>query len=166
MRELKLYEYPVEIDAILEASQDGELTPEQERELNLVLSSLPEKVKSVVAVIRHREMLEERCQSERERLLRLKQVLSRQVQSLKTYLLRCMAHEEVNRVATELGSVSRVVNSRPSITWDDSYGQIPEEFTKTVIETKMDGDKVYRAYVQKRLPPGFVVTLDEHLRVK
>jgi hypothetical protein len=167
MGELKLYQYPEAIDAILAACEGGELTPEQERELDVLLQQdLPAKAASVISAIRHLEMLEERCVSERERLLRIRAVLGRRVTSLRNYVARCMAALGMDRLETELGTISRVANSRPTIRWAWTDREPPEEFTQTKIERRLDGDKVYKAWKAGTLPDGFEVELGESIRIR
>lgn len=161
---LRLYEFPAEIDRILAESEDGELTPEQAAALDLVLGKLQEKVRSVLGVILHLEMLAEGCKDEKDRLASRQRSLSRQVDSLKEYLLRCMADEETARIVTDIGTVSRVPNSRPSIRWAWTDREPPEEFTRTKVE--LDGQKAYEAYKAGTLPEGFDVSLGESLRLR
>jgi hypothetical protein len=164
---LKLYQFPVEMAAILEAAEDGELTQEQSEALDALWEQFPEKLASCVSAIRHQEMLEERCQDEITRLRNLKAVLTNRVKSLKTYVLRCMAAAGVEKVETHRGTVSRCVNPRPSIRWDDSYGDIPPEFRKTEIVVKLDSEAARREHDRTgKLPEGFVIELGEHLRLK
>lgn len=160
---LRLYEFPAEIDRILAESEDGELTPAQESALDRVLGKLQEKVRSVLGVIRHLEMLESGCKDEKDRLAARQRSLARQVDSLKEYLLRCMADEQTAKVVTDIGTVSRVPNSRPSIRWA-WVGDPPPEFTRLKVE--LDGTKAYEAYKAGTLPDGFEVSLGESLRVR
>jgi hypothetical protein len=165
--DLNLYQFPVEMAAILEAAEDGELTQEQSQALDALWEQFPEKLASCVSAIKHQEMLEERCQDEITRLRTVKAVLTNRVNSLKTYVLRCMAAAGVNKVETHLGPVSRCPNSRPAIHWDDSYGDIPPEFRKIEIVTRLNTESAYREYVRHgQLPDGFIVELGEHLRLK
>jgi hypothetical protein len=165
--DLKLYQFPVEMAAILEAAEDGELTKEQSEALDALWEQFPEKLASCVSAIKHQEMLEERCQDEITRLRAVKAVLTNRVNSLKMYVLRCMAAAGVEKVETHLGTVSRCDNSRPAIRWDDSYGEIPSRFRKTEIVVKLDSEAARREYDRTgKLPDGFIVELGEHLRIK
>jgi FtsZ-binding cell division protein ZapB len=162
--EHKLYQFPEAIDRILAESEDGELTPDQAAALDRVLGKLQEKVRSVVGVIRHLEMLADGCKDEKDRLASRQRSLSRQVDSLKEYLLRCMADEETARIVTDIGTVSRVANSRPSIRWAWTDREPPEEFQRVKVE--LDGQKAYEAYKAGTLPDGFLVETGESLRVR
>jgi FtsZ-binding cell division protein ZapB len=163
---LRLYDYPGEIDRILALAEDGELTPELESQLDSALGALQEKVRSTVAVIRHLRTLGESCKEERERLQARERSLSNQAEALERYLLRCMAHEEVSRVVTDIAAVSRVTNSRPSIRWSWVDREIPEPFRKVKEVVSMDGQAALEAYKAGTLPEGFEVELSEHLRIK
>lgn len=163
---LRLYQIPAAIEAILDESQDGELSSDQERQLDAILGEdLPARVKSVIRVIRDGELMDKACGEEKDRITRIRQAAQNRVKSWKEYLLRCMAHAEVKRVATELGVVSRCPNSRPTIRWAFA-GPPPPEFTRTKIVVEIDGDRVYQAYRAGNLPDGFEVILDESLRIR
>jgi hypothetical protein len=164
--DLRLYQYASEIDAVLARAEDGELTPELERELDALLEGVPQKAASVLRVIRHQEMLEEGCQAEITRLRGIKTVLGRRVTSLRSYLCRCMAALGTKKIETEIGTISRVENSRPRITWAWTDREPPADYTRTVIKTEVDPEKVYRAWACGTLPEGFEVERSESLRIR
>jgi FtsZ-binding cell division protein ZapB len=163
---MKLYEYPESIDRILSEAVDGELTPDLERRLDETLQGFQAKVRSVVQVIRHLDMLVAGCKGERERLAERQSYLEKERDSLKRYLLRCMAHEDTRKVVIDLGVVSRVDNSQPSIRWSWSDRDPPEEFVRVKVVKELDGKAAQQAYRDGRLPEGFTVELGEQLRIR
>jgi hypothetical protein len=164
--DLRLYEFPEAIDRILEDLQDGEMKPDQEAELDRLLGALDLKVRSVLGMIRHLDSMEERTKIEKERLARIQKTFARRAESLRTYLARCMAHADIARMVTDIGTVTRATNSRPTIRWAWVNEPIPEEFRRTKIVQELDADKALAAWKAGTLPPGFDVELGESLRIR
>lgn len=163
--DIKLYEYPDEIDRILAEADDGELTPELLDRLDQVMQGLENKTRSVLAAIRSHERQAESCKLERDRLAGRFQGFQKKVDGLYDYLLRCMAHEETRKVVLDIGTISRVANNpNPVWTWKDR--DPPEEFVKRREIVTIDREAVLKAHAEGRLPEGFVIEKKDHIRIR
>lgn len=163
--DMKLYQYPEEIDRILAQAEDGELSSDLLAQLDQVMQGLENKARSTLAAIRHHEALVTSCKAERDRLMVRAHTLQHFVDALYAYLLRCMASEEVKKVVLDIGTISRVANPpNPRWTWTDR--EPPEEFLKRKELVTVDREAVMRAFSEGRLPDGFVIERKEHLRIR
>jgi hypothetical protein len=142
------------------------LTPDLEAQFDAVLGALEAKVRQVLGAIRHFEAMESSAGAEAARLRAVQKSYQGRADWLKGYLLRCMRDEAVDRVATDIGGVSRCKNSRPKIEWTDPSRLPPAEFLVKVETVRINQEAVQEAYRHGLLPDGFAVEQGEHLRVK
>ena len=159
-----------ELEALGEqiAESGGVLSPELEAALDAVEEDFTAKVERVALYIRDCELNAEKAKMEADRLTKIRRHHESKAKGLKSYLLAVMERHGREKVDTYKARVSRVANSRPTVSWqgDGEYADVPDEFRTTRTVHKLNTDRVLEAIRDgEPLPDGVVVERGSHIRI-
>lgn len=161
-----LYDLGTEWQRLMAAvSDDGELDPETERELEDLDLALAWKVEAVCCVIRELDARAEGRAAEAKRLADLAASDKRGAGRLRARLLEHLQRTGQAKVETARFRVWAQRNSAPTIDYAGPAEALPEEFRRVKVE--LDAAAVRKAISEGRpIPPGVLVEQGSHLRIK
>lgn len=167
MSRVSLWELGDLLDAVVEEiiEAGGEITPEVEARYEWIEGAFEQKVENVA--LYHQELLltAKAVKEEADRLAKRAKSFATAAESLKKYLHHELKKAGKERVKTDLITVRRQKNSRPTIEWRGALEAIPEAWRKEP-KIEPDGAALYDEWRSGgTLPDGFVATLGEHLRI-
>lgn len=150
-----------------ELMNNDELTEDQVDEIGKELAGeLQKKSSNIIAYIIDTESMLERIKAEEERLKNMRKLGEEKIEKFKGYVKANMEALELQKVQTELGTLSIVKN--PISVDVVSEEELPSEFKKEVVTVKVD-KKAIADYFKStgNTPNGCIIYTDRtSLRVK
>jgi len=158
-----LYNIPQEMEYInhLIDESNGEITEEIEAEIKKVENQILPKIDQFCRWIRSLESGAEADKNE-SAFFSKRKVQENTANRIKKLILDALISMGQEKAHGERFKISVQKASRPKITWEEK-DPIPKKFTRTVIEP--DGDMIYQAYKDGKLPKGFKVTFSNYIRI-
>ncbi len=160
---MRLYEIPLAFRQWEAKIEDGELTPELEREFEQITMALNVKVDGIVALVRENDRAADAFRAEARAFLDKARARENLADRLKQYLLRHLKLVGRDRVDGLRFSVRVCTNALPTITYPDG-GEVPTAFL--AVAYSLDRDAAQKAFRAGTLPAGFEVTFGQHLRIR
>jgi hypothetical protein len=163
---MKLYEIPDEFRAIGEmiTEAEGEITPEIAARMEAAEGTLHEKVDALCYLIREAVADSDSAGREMSRLRQFKAAADNRENRLREYLLRSLGELGLDGVKTATNRVSRRRAGQPSIRWGQAIELLPCQFRRTTFS--VDLVVAHEAYLEDRLPEGFVVDYKDCLVIR
>ena len=159
---MNLYEISAAIRQLTE-TDDGELSPNIEAQLDDLAIALEDKAQSICVIIREQETEATGLASEIARLTSRVKAANRTVERLKTYLRNEMERAGVPKLQTSLFKI-RVQNNPLSLLFTGDADLLPVEFKRITVEP--DRKAAIEHYkTTGELLDGFAVTTGTHLRI-
>jgi hypothetical protein len=160
---MKLYELPERYASLMDQIADGELTPDLEKELDLLDATLQGKVDGICKMVRQLEGEAEVLDREAARLKLRAGSRDNAAKRLKVYLQTTMEKIGCQKVTTDLFTASLARSPKPTVTCILTV--IPEQFRRVI--TELDKTAVLEAWKRgEALPEGFTVDdTKKHLRI-
>ncbi len=167
MSDLTLYNITNKFAELMDMAENGELTEEQYNALGEQLAlELQEKSSSIVGYVRNSELLIEAMKAEEKRISDLRKAGEKKVEKFKQYVKDNMEKLGLNKIQTELGTLS--VTQNPMSVEIENEDEIPEEFKQQVITTKIDKTAIKNHFKATREMIAGVKIIDDKtsLRIK
>lgn len=164
MENFSLYQITSSIPALMENDEITEDIKEQiKQELNQLLEN---KSKNIIGYIRNTDLTIEAMKQEEKRIADIRKSLERKQESFKTYVKECMDNNNIQKVETEIGTIS-LAKSPISVEIIDEE-QVPNEFKNIVTEVKIDKKKIADNFkATGEVPTGTKINTDnKSLRIK
>jgi hypothetical protein len=146
------------------AAQDGEVTPEQEAELDRLEPRIADKVDAICGIRQERLLTAAAVAAEIARLTLRKKVLENGAERLRLYLRDCLERSGETSVTTVLFS-TRIQASPPKARWTRDLDQVPGGFLRVIPGTvEFDREAALKWHREGRpLPEGIEITQGSHL---
>ena len=162
----KLYELTDEYLALWDSLQDPDADWDAaEQTLKGIEAALDSKVESCAKAVRSMEAEEEGILAEIDRLTRRAHALETKTQGLKNYMQAEMETAGIDKIRTDLFTVS-VQRSPDKLIVHDEAG-IPAAYYKVVPETRtLDKVAVKKALAAGTMVPGCELAQGHHLRIR
>lgn len=161
-----MYEIPQEmmyIDHLIDMSE-GEVTPEIQEKFDAVMAKVKENVDPLVKWIRNLDAREDRDKDEGKFFTNRGKFAGNKKEKLKKTIIDALIAIGVEKMYGNMFVVTVRDASRPKITWEGE-GEPPKKYTRTTIETSIDGDKLYELWKLDKLPPGFKAEKSKWLHI-
>lgn len=146
---------------------NDELTEEQVQELGVELAEeLKNKSSNIIAYVIDSESLLERIKVEEKRLADMRKLGETKLEKFKKYVKENMEALEIQKVQTELGTLSIAKNPiSVEIVEED---KLPTEFKQEVVSTKIDKKAIAQHFKDTgKIPEGCIIYTDKtSLRIK
>ena len=151
------------IDAAIDEA-GGELSPEQEAQLDALDNNLAHKIDAISGLITEAEAYSDALGDQSARFRERAKVQYNKAQRLKKYVIRCLKSAGKRDVKGDLFTVRVGDASTPTIRWT-ADAPIPRMFTR--VKEELDGAKV-QAFLKEggTLPDGFTVERSQFLVVR
>jgi hypothetical protein len=160
---MRLYDIRGEIRALLDSTDDGELTPEQLARLDELNLSLDAKIDNCCCLLREWESAIAARQAEIDRLKMGIETRRNNVTQLKEYMRDNLAQLNIKKHETALFCV-RVQSNPPSAKPNVPVEELPDEFIRIKKEpNNAAAIDYYKSH--GTAPRGFDVQIGSHLRV-
>lgn len=160
----KLYELTAGIRALLDSSDDGELTPEQLAQFDALGLAMDAKIDGCCGLVREWESIIAARQAEIDRLKMGIQTRDNNIRRMKEYLRDALLTVSEKKHETPLFTIWRQ-KSPPAVTCEVDPSTLPAEFQRVTITP--DNKKALETWkATGEAPRGFDVTQNEHLRIK
>lgn len=122
---------------IIENFENGEYTEQEYNKLmSRVCEDLQNKSTNIIAIIRNNEILANSIKMEERRLKENREKIEKGLEKLKTYVKENMEKLTINRIETEIGTMS--IRRNPLSIEIEDETIIPEEFKKIKTEITID----------------------------
>ena len=164
MENFNLYQITSSFPALIE---NDEITDETKKQIQEELNQLLEnKSKSIIGYIRNTDLTIEAMKNEEKRIAEIRKSLEKKQENFKTYVKECMLQSNIDKVTTELGTIS-VAKSPISVEIIDE-DLVPNEFKTIVTEIKIDKKKISDNFKSTgEIPTGIKINTDnKNLRIK
>ena len=133
MSNLTLYNITNKFAELMDRAENGELTEEEYNELGFeIAQELQTKGANVIGYIRNTELLIEAMKSEEKRISDTRKMGEAKLDKFKQYVKDNMERLGLDKIPTELGTLS-IVKNPMSVEIEDETA-VPEEF-KTIVQT-------------------------------
>ena len=155
---MRLYDHSAEVRAKLDrvAENEGELTPEDETELDALFDGFADKLARCMEVARELELEAEALDAESKRIGERAYAKSKECQRLKDYVRRCLLLSGQRKI--EAGTfVLSLRKGRTSVCGAQEAlerGELPSDYVRTVVRTTPDKKAIGDALKQGREVPG------------
>lgn len=134
---LSLYNITNSFITLFEKAENGELTPEEIQEQgNDLALALKNKSTSVIGYVRNSELMSEAIKNEIDRLTAMKKAVDNKIDKFKEYVKENMQHLEVEKIETELGTLSIAKNPASVEIYDETL--ITDEYKKEKVTISID----------------------------
>lgn len=134
---LSLYNITNSFITLFEKAENGELTPEEIQEQgNDLALALKNKSTSIIGYVRNSELMSEAIKNEIDRLTAMKKAVDNRIDKFKEYVKENMQHLEVEKIETELGTLSIAKNPASVEIYDETL--ITDEYKKEKITVAID----------------------------
>lgn len=145
----------------------GVLTPELEARLATQTEDIEAKVERVALYIQDLLGDAEKAKAEKDRLAQIQKAYESRAEGLKTYLVRCMAVADLEKVQTPKVRVNRQRSGTPSVEYHGDIEALPADFIRVRPEERsLDKRAVIQAIRdEEALPDGFSVTYSDFVRI-
>ena len=150
----------------LECDENGELANDAIAQLDALQMPLEAKVGNVMKYILSVEAEAEGIHAHSTRIAEMADSRRRKAKRLRQYVLDCMDLAGIGKVQTDIGTVAKQKNSRPSITVAEGQ-PVPLSLTKQ-LPRELDGNKAWEMWKDhpQDLPSQIVVKIGHHLRLR
>ena len=143
-KELSLYNITNKFIELFEKSEEGELTEQELQEEGTELAlALKNKGTSIIAYTKNTESLIDAMKNEEKRIAENRKVLENKLDKFKTYVKENMQRLEIQKLESELGTLSIAKNPASVEILDESLipdGYKKEKVTITVDKTAIKND--------------------------
>lgn len=134
---LSLYNITNSFITLFEKAENGELTPEEIQEQgNDLALALKNKSTSIIGYVRNSELMSEAIKNEIDRLTAMKKAVDNRIDKFKEYVKENMQHLEVEKIETELGTLSIAKNPASVEIYDETL--IKDEYKKEKVTISID----------------------------
>jgi hypothetical protein len=166
MSKMKLWEISAELDAIADEliEAGGVISEELEAKLDAMTEAFEQKAENIALVYHDIMAHASAAKAEADRLSSLHKSHKNAADGLKAYLHEYLKRQEVDKLKTSRVNIRRQKNSRPSIEWTGPADKAPQGYQR--VEYSVDTKLAYEQWkAGEELPPGFVVSRGEHIRI-
>jgi chromosome segregation ATPase len=160
---MRLYDIRGEIRALLDSTDDGELTPENLARLDELNLSLDNKIDNCCALLREWESTIAARQAEIDRLKMGIETHKNNVARLKEYMRDNLAQLDIKKHETALFTVRRQA-SPPAAKCQIDPVELDFMYRRTTI-TPDNAAAIDHWKQTGQAPEGFVITVSEHIRI-
>lgn len=134
---LSLYNITNSFITLFEKAENGELTQEEIQEQgNDLALALKNKSTSIIGYVRNSELMSEAIKNEIDRLTAMKKAVDNRIDKFKEYVKENMQHLEIDKIETELGTLSIAKNPASVEIYDETL--ITDEYKKEKITISID----------------------------
>ena len=159
---LSLYNITNSFITLFEKAENGELTEEEGNDLALALKN---KSTSIIGYVRNSELMSEAIKNEIDRLTAMKKAVDNRIDKFKEYVKENMQHLEVEKIETELGTLSIGKNPASVEIYDETL--IADEYKKEKVTVSIDKTAIKNAIKNGKNVQGAILIEDKtSLRIK
>lgn len=134
---LSLYNITNSFITLFEKAENGELTQEEIQEQgNDLALALKNKSTSIIGYVRNSELMSEAIKNEIDRLTAMKKAVDNKIDKFKEYVKENMQQLEVEKIETELGTLSIAKNPASVEIYDETL--ITDEYKKEKVTISID----------------------------
>lgn len=166
MKNLSLYNITNSFITLFEKAEQGELTKEEieEQGKNLAIS-LKNKSTSIIGYVRNLDLTSEAIKNEIDRLTTMKKAIDNKSAKFKEYVKQNMEELELQKIDTELGTLSIAKNPASVEIYDESM--IADEYKKEKVTVTIDKTAIKNAIKEGKEVEGARLVEDKtSLRIK
>lgn len=167
MSDLTLYNITNKFAELMDRAENGELTEEEYNKLGEELAlELQNKSSNIIGYVRNSELLIEAMKAEEKRISDMRKAGEAKLEKFKQYVLENMERLGLDKIPTELGTLS-IAKNPLSVEIEDETA-VPEEF-KTIVQTvKVDKTAIKNHFKETgEIIPGTKIIDDKmSLRIK
>ncbi len=166
MSNLSLYNITNSFITLFEKAEQGELTKEEIEEQGKDLAiSLKNKSTSIIGYIRNLDLTSEAIKNEIDRLTTMKKAIDNKNAKFKEYVKQNMEELELQKIDTELGTLSIAKNPASVEIYDESM--IADEYKKEKVTVTIDKTAIKNAIKEGKEVEGARLVEDKtSLRIK
>lgn len=166
MKNLSLYNITNSFITLFEKAENGELTKEEIEEQGKDLAiSLKNKSTSIIGYIRNLDLTSEAIKNEIDRLTTMKKAIDNKNAKFKEYVKQNMEELELQKIDTELGTLSIAKNPASVEIYDESM--IADEYKKEKVTVTIDKTAIKNAIKEGKEVEGARLVEDKtSLRIK
>lgn len=166
MKNLSLYNITNSFITLFEKAEQGELTKEEIEEQGKDLAiSLKNKSTSIIGYIRNLDLTSEAIKNEIDRLTTMKKAIDNKNAKFKEYVKQNMEELELQKIDTELGTLSIAKNPASVEIYDESM--IADEYKKEKVTVTIDKTAIKNAIKEGKEVEGARLVEDKtSLRIK
>jgi hypothetical protein len=163
---LSLYNITNSFITLFEKAENGELTEEEIQEQgNDLALALKNKSTSIIGYVRNSELMSEAIKNEIDRLTAMKKAVDNRIDKFKEYVKENMQHLEVEKIETELGTLSIGKNPASVEIYDETL--IADEYKKEKVTVSIDKTAIKNAIKNGKNVQGARLIEDKtSLRIK
>jgi hypothetical protein len=166
MKNLSLYNITNSFITLFEKAEQGELTKEEIEEQGKDLAiSLKNKSTSIIGYVRNLDLTSEAIKNEIDRLTTMKKAIDNKSAKFKEYVKQNMEELELQKIDTELGTLSIAKNPASVEIYDESM--IADEYKKEKVTVTIDKTAIKNAIKEGKEVEGARLVEDKtSLRIK
>lgn len=166
MKNLSLYNITNSFITLFEKAEQGELTKEEIEEQGKDLAiSLKNKSTSIIGYVRNLDLTSEAIKNEIDRLTTMKKAIDNKNAKFKEYVKQNMEELELQKIDTELGTLSIAKNPASVEIYDESM--IADEYKKEKVTVTIDKTAIKNAIKEGKEVEGARLVEDKtSLRIK
>lgn len=166
MKNLSLYNITNSFITLFEKAEQGELTKEEIEEQGKDLAiSLKNKSTSIIGYVRNLDLTSEAIKNEIDRLTTMKKAIDNKSAKFKEYVKQNMEELELQKIDTELGTLSIAKNPASVEIYDESM--IADEYKKEKVTVTIDQTAIKNAIKEGKEVEGARLVEDKtSLRIK
>lgn len=166
MNNLSLYNIKNSFITLFEKAEQGELTKEEIEEQGKDLAiSLKNKSTSIIGYVRNLDLTSEAIKNEIDRLTTMKKAIDNKSAKFKEYVKQNMEELELQKIDTELGTLSIAKNPASVEIYDESM--IADEYKKEKVTVTIDKTAIKNAIKEGKEVEGARLVEDKtSLRIK
>lgn len=166
MKNLSLYNITNSFITLFEKAEQGELTKEEIEEQGKDLAiSLKNKSTSIIGYVRNLDLTSEAIKNEIDRLTTMKKAIDNKSAKFKEYVKQNMEELELQKIDTELGTLSIAKNPASVEIYDESM--IADEYKKEKLTVSIDKTAIKNAIKNGKEVQGARLIEDKtSLRIK
>ena len=166
MSNLSLYNITNSFITLFEKAEQGELTKEEIEEQGKDLAiSLKNKSTSIIGYVRNLDLTSEAIKNEIDRLTTMKKAIDNKIAKFKEYVKQNMEELELQKIDTELGTLSIAKNPASVEIYDESM--IADEYKKEKVTVTIDKTAIKNAIKEGKEVEGARLVEDKtSLRIK
>lgn len=166
MSNLSLYNITNSFITLFEKAEQGELTKEEIEEQGKDLAiSLKNKSTSIIGYVRNLDLTSEAIKNEIDRLTTMKKAIDNKSAKFKEYVKQNMEELELQKIDTELGTLSIAKNPASVEIYDESM--IADEYKKEKVTVTIDKTAIKNAIKEGKEVEGARLVEDKtSLRIK
>lgn len=167
MSNLSLYNITNKFVELMDKAQDGELTEEEYNQLGEELAlELQNKSANIIGYVKNSEYLLNSIKEEEKRLADMRKAGEVKLEKFKQYVKENMEKLGLEKIPTELGSLS-IAKNPMSVEIEDE-DEVPNEFKQEVVTIKIDKTAIKNHFKETgEIVPGTVIVDNKtSLRIK